>query len=272
MRAPWRSSAAGAVTVGGIAVAAVILLAAGVLIATAVAQSPSSGGVDARGAGAVALNVRDVDAEHAAAPPSPLGTVPPLPGPSSTISAPAPAPTATSRPATPTTLGRPPSTATVPPPTPIVSIPGSSLTLVPTTTTPVPGRTSWSTEHNGITLRMRMEPAAPLPGLPVRFIVDITAVDSCCATGLAFGDGPTFIPVAGAGAPGTCASTTNFTGAVVTHTYEGPGLYAVTLVATTFPCQPTVVDGVPVPSAITGAQINACVAVGRAIAYHEPCS
>jgi PKD domain-containing protein len=114
-----------------------------------------------------------------------------------------------------------------------------------------------------------MEPAVPVVGQPVRFLISISAPDFCCATGLNFGDGTPYVPVS----PGSCTTTSNVTDAPVSHTYTAPGLYSVSFIAATFPCTPTFVDGHPVAGPISGAGIKACVLVGpTAVAYREPCS
>jgi hypothetical protein len=105
---------------------------------------------------------------------------------------------------------------------------------------------------------MRMEPTAPMAGQPVRFIVDISSVQPCCATGLNFGDSQDFVPVA----PGNCSASSNVTDLPATHTYAQPGVYKVQFLATTLPCYPTVVDGTPVLPPIYGTEITACIAVG----------
>jgi hypothetical protein len=105
---------------------------------------------------------------------------------------------------------------------------------------------------------MRMEPSAPVAGQPVRFFVDISSVQSCCATGLNFGDSQDFVPVA----PGNCSTNSNVADFPVTHTYGQPGVYKVQFVAVTVPCNPTVVDGAPVPPPVSGTGITACIAVG----------
>jgi hypothetical protein len=105
---------------------------------------------------------------------------------------------------------------------------------------------------------MRMEPSAPVAGQPVRFIVDISSVQTCCATGLNFGDSQDFLPVA----PGNCTANSNVTGFAVSHTYDHPGVYKVTFLAATIPCHLSVVDGTVVPPTVVGTDITACIAVG----------
>jgi hypothetical protein len=70
-----------------------------------------------------------------------------------------------------------PSGPTVPPTKP----PGSSTTT--TTASPGPEPSSWSMDANGISMRMRIEPAAPRVGDTIRIIIESWATvptDFCC--------------------------------------------------------------------------------------------
>lgn len=165
---------------------------------------------------------------------------------------PLPLPSTTVPRSTATTV-RPASTT---PPTLLPLLPGVGPT---TTVAPVSQPTNWSRSANGVTVRMRMEPAAPVAGRPVRFLVDdVSAPDGCCIVHMSFGDG-TATPLTSGG----CESPNTRTGMVTTHTFAAPGAYEVHLIVATFPCPPpTVVGGQIAPPPITGTDIRACIAVG----------
>lgn len=146
------------------------------------------------------------------------------------------------------TIARGPETTVFPPP----PVPGPTTTLLP-----APRTNSWSRSTNGVTVRMRMEPAAPVAGQPVTFFVDnVSAPLPCCVVHMSFGDG-TDMPVGSS----NCENPTLRAGMVATHTYAAPGAYEILLVVVTFPCRPATGDG-PVQPTITGTDIRACIAVG----------
>jgi hypothetical protein len=241
--------------IGALAVAVALVLSGGVLAATGVGGHPTSAlNTDSR-IRAAGVRLRGVDAEQATVTSSPSPTLVTLPSsPPSTVSLPA-APVPPRSPSV--TRPAPGSTTTTTRALP--QVPATATTLV--TTVPAatgPQTTSWSADRDGVSLRMRMEPAAPVPGQPVRFIFDISSVQPCCATGLNFGDSQDYLPVA----PGNCSANSNVTDFAVSHTYEHPGVYKVRFLAATIPCHVAVVDGTPVPPTIVGADITACIAVG----------
>jgi hypothetical protein len=250
--------------IGPLAVAVAVLVFSGVLAAFTVGQPPSQPGTsDERRLGA-ALALSRLDVEPATTETTATTAVLPPRTTSSTIAT--PPTTATTRPPITRTTTTTPSTTTSTAVLPTAAPPTNQAGPV---TTANGARTSWSADQGGISLRMRIDPAAPVVGQPVRFLVSISAPDSCCATALNFGDGGPYEKVS----PGTCTTPSNVTDAVVTHTYAGPGLYPVMFLAATFPCTLTVVDGQPVAPAITGATIYACILVGpTTMAYREPCA
>lgn len=191
-------------------------------------------------------------------------TVPAATSTTMTTGVPAPAPTTTAvtrRPSAPTT--QPP--ATTPARTPLTLVPGLPL---PTLPDPIlePPVNRWSSAGQDITARLRMEPAAPLPGQPVRFYVDVVTPQPCCAMVLSYGDG-TVSP----NSTGGCESPTTRT-ATLTHTFTVPGDYELRLAAATYPCQPSaVVDGRPSLPVIYGTSITACITVGLRLVGRPDC-
>lgn len=100
----------------------------------------------------------------------------------------------TAPPASTTTVGRPVAT-TIEPTTTIRLAPSTSTSTTtaakPTTTLAAPPTTeaspsSWAIEENGISIRVRIEPARPVAGEPLRFVVDTvtTSGDYCCVNTL----------------------------------------------------------------------------------------
>jgi hypothetical protein len=179
----------------------------------------------------------------------------------------------------PTTLPRGTATTVRPPAgsvttTTAVPPPGAVPTTPSTTAAPKSQTSAWSRSQNGSFVRMRMEPAMPVAGQPVTFYVDdVTAPDSCCVVHMLFGDGAeaSLLGKAPAG-PNLCEGpTNNRTGLSTTHTFAEPGAYEVRLIVITVPCKATVVQGKPVP-AITGTDIQACIAVGPGTALPPRCA
>lgn len=178
-----------------------------------------------------------------------------------TIPMPAPTPptTTTTRatPSTVTTVSRPTTTTAPPPQTtiPSITVPPWSPPRLPTST--IPGGSSWSNRADGVSVRMHIEPARPVAGQPVTFVVDyLITQDPCCAVGISFGDSPTFTNLTG----GSCASPTSLSNLSITHTYAAPGAYEAVLATATFPCGPIVGD--PPHRAIHGVGLHVCIVVG----------
>jgi hypothetical protein len=251
------------VAVAALGAIVALLVPVGVLAATSAGPFPDRT-VHGGRVGAAGLGLQGVDAERSSSPSSTVATTVAAAAPTAPSTGAVPPSTATSLPVPPTT--GPTSRTTVSAP-PLPQLPATAPALLPGLL-PAPGKvapTSWSVEQNGIRLRMAVETT----GLTATFVVDISSVEPCCATGLSFGDGPDYAKV---GPAGSCAGPADVTGAVVHHTYAVPGVYKVRLVTATFPCKVTVVDGKPVPPPITGADITACVAVGAGfVAYDGQC-
>jgi hypothetical protein len=114
---------------------------------------------------------------------------------------------------------------------------------------------------------MHIEPASPVAGQPVTFVVDeLVTQDPCCAVALMFGDAPGFSNLTG----GSCQSPTSLTNLSMAHTYAAPGAYEVVLAAVTFPCGPRIGD--PPHPAIHGDGLRVCVVVGPGQAGAAGCT
>lgn len=246
----------------GLALSVAVLVVAGVVAVTTV-DRPSSIGttVGAAGLGPQGLDeVPEVTTTTTLAAPPSTTPAPPSTLPPSTL----PPPVATTRPAPPTTTtttrpaARPPAasstTGTPPPPTPTESrlAPGSS----------------WSASRQGITLQVQMEPAAPLAGQEVRFLIDVSSpTEQCCAMGFSFGDGADLPSVGQV----DCEPPTDQHGIVVTHTYAAAASYQIYVMATSVPCTLTAVNGVPVMPPLSSVYIVGCAGVGPGSAAQTGC-
>lgn len=175
-------------------------------------------------------------------------------------------------------------TPTVPtPPAPLPTLPGRTATTVPPAPAmfptppgmpPLPMPTSprntsastWSKTADGMTVRMHIEPALPVAGRPVTFVIDeVTAPATCCIIHLV-PDGTT-IPLPGAGGEnpevGICGSPpATRSGLSHTHTFAEPGVYAVLLMVLTTSCQMPAVGGPAVPPTNGLLDLQACLTVG----------
>lgn len=104
------------------------------------------------------------------------------------------------------------------------------------------GRSTWSVVSNGIALEVRLEPARPVVGQPVRFSVAAAAGVGCCWLGLSFGDGAS----AGADDGRGCDSSTTRQ-AVARHAYPRAGQWTFTLTTAAGDC-----TGVATSGALSG--------------------
>ena len=131
---------------------------------------------------------------------------------------------------------------------------------------PNPPATTWSRTANGISVRMHIEPAMPMTGRPVTFVIDeVTAPATCCIIHLV-ADGTT-VPIAGAGGEtpenGICGSPpARRSGLSHTHTFTEAGVHAVALMVLTTSCQMPATGGLPVPPTSTLLDLRACFTVG----------
>ena len=84
-----------------------------------------------------------------------------------------------------------------------------------------PGQSSWSGVSEGITLKVRMEPASPKAGEAIRFVLEAsTPVESCCLLYMWFGDD---FGWPGLGQSLSCAVSAPKKRAEVVHTYNTHG-------------------------------------------------
>ena len=240
--------------------ALVVLLPAGAFAAVALGSdtrgAPGAGGrVDAAGFVQEAVIGAEPD-------PAPNTTA----GPSTTVVLPKPTLPTTTLPRGTTPTSRPPAPSTTLLPRPPAG-PTTSTTAAPAGPTD-----HWSRTANGVTVRLRMEPALPVAGQPVTFVVEqVSAPTTCCIVHLSFGDGSD-TSLLGSTGTAVCDNPTNsHAGLTTRHTFAQSGAYEVLLIVATVPCRLEVVDGRPVPPSITGTEIRACVPVGPGTALPPTC-
>lgn len=243
-----------------------VLLPAGVLAASVVDPRPSTSlSVEGR-AGVAAIAASALLEDPVASATAPVTAVQPPPA---------------AAPATPAT-----STSTKPP------TPTTATTIKAATTTVPPGASpidpnhfaipniapagAWQSKANGVSARMRIDPAVPTAGQPVRFLIEVSSAGACCVVMLDFGDGSEGF---GVNKERLCSDPSPFSpgphSSVTTHTYAGPGAYKATLsvLSGDICALPAITPGSqpPIPW-INGAPINACIAVGPGAAGHVGCS
>lgn len=143
------------------------------------------------------------------------------------------------------------------------------IQTIPTTPRVRPA-TFWEANRNGVSARVRIEPASPNAGQPVRFVVDVSSAEDCCLIFVSFGEGTAtatnLTEVCGGAEPlGPGAGTYE-----TTHTYGAPGAYRANFsIEAGGPC-----PGSAPPGGRAGAfdvSIQACFAVGPAPAGQEGC-
>lgn len=180
-----------------------------------------------------------------------------------------------------TTVAPPTSTAA---PRPSTTRPTTSSTRAPATTTTSIPRTvvggtypgppgpsiapasSWQAADEGISARMRLEPAAPVAGQAVRFVIEYSGEFACCYVFLHFGDDtPRFSLHNDWACNGASPLSPGAHRTVVTHTYAEPGAYRAWLqVLDGDLCTLPPVPGPGEPVRLHNLDIHACVAVGPA--------
>jgi hypothetical protein len=182
---------------------------------------------------------------------------------STTVASTVPATTTTRRPATATTVRA--VTTTVPSTRP----PIQTIPIRPTAPNLRPA-TSWQADKNGVSARVHIEPAAPLAGQPVRFVIDVTSTKVCCIIMVDFGDGSlgasNLAEVCSGAEPLSPGGDTFET----TETYAAPGAYRATILASAGDiCPQSAPPGgrVGTPDVI----IAACFAVGPGTAGQGGC-
>ena len=233
-----------------------VLLPAGAFAATTI-DAGQPGRVDTRvGAAGFGGGLLADDQSRVAPTVSVTSTVAPTP--TITVTVPSPPAPLPKLPGLPTTTA-PPVAATFPtppgfPPLPMPSFP------------PNPSASTWSKTANGITVRMHIEPAMPVAGRPVTFVIDeVTAPVTCCIIHLVV-DGTT-VPVPRAGGEnrenGICGRPpVTRSGLSHTHTFAEPGVHAVALMVLTTSCQMPAVGGPAVQPTSTLVDLRACLTVG----------
>jgi hypothetical protein len=184
------------------------------------------------------------------------------------------APTTTLPPQT-TRTTAPRSTTTtpiLPPGAPLPPIPNTPVTGIPN----APPASSWQGEGQGVTLRLRIEPATPVAGQAARFVIDVSTSDPCCTVLLDFGDGSAGWTLNNSRScePSTLLKRGPLS-VSTTHTYAAPGAYKATLsVFTGDSCTnpPLAPGAAPPPPFLGAANVTACIGVGPGTAAQQGCS
>jgi hypothetical protein len=141
------------------------------------------------------------------------------------VAAPAPEPSPrtvpVAPPTTPSTI-RPTSTTTTAAPAKA----GTSTTRPTVPRANVPAASSWQGVAEGVSARMRLEPAAPTAGQPVRIHIDVSGELDCCYIFLHFGDDTDGFALNNDWmCQGVSPLSPGAHSTVVTHTYARPGAY-----------------------------------------------
>jgi hypothetical protein len=241
-----------------------LLLPGGVLSATVVARQPAaSGGSDQR-VGVAGLTGSAVVNEQATT----------TTGPSTAVRTPvtaAPAASAT------TTSTRPP----IPTTTTTRRPAAATSTTVPLTdpnwlTVPnIAPAGTWQTEANGVSMRLRIDPAVPVAGQPVRFFMDVSGPGVCCMVSLTFGEGSEqFMVNSSVSCTEPIPSTAGTHSYVTSHVYASPGAYKARMVTVggdmcgKLPHDPLDPHWMPFAA---GYPIDACIGVGPGPAGDAGC-
>ena len=125
---------------------------------------------------------------------------------------------------------------------------------------------TWQTQANGVSMRLRIEPAVPIAGQPVRFFMEVSGPGACCMVSLTFGEGTESFLVNSTVSctPGNTSSSGPHR-FVASHTYASPGAYKARMVSVggdlcgIEPHDPFDVHWNPF---LAGNPIDACIAVG----------
>lgn len=172
--------------------------------------------------------------------------------------------TATTKPATkaPVTT-KPPATGGTTPtlpagaPLPNLPPPGTLPTIAPAS--------SWQIQHAGMSARVWMEPAAPVAGQPVRFTVEYSSAEPCCAVMVDFGDSSGGFWVNG---PRSCDQPSTATAgthrAVTTHTFANAGVYRGMITLARETCLPSPATSPTPPPMVQPDAVSSmtCITVG----------
>ena len=235
-------------------VAAAMLLLAGILSAASVDRTTSNGTTVVAGGRATPAGLNQV---------SLLGEAPAV-----TV---APATTLTPPTTRSTTRSTTPSTTT----TTTTALPAkAATTTVPVRPSVPPGNlapaSSWQAKAEGVSVTLRIEPARPVAGQPIRFSIDAWGVDACCDIALAFDDSTQFQ----VNLPRRCEDPSPLKpgplGAVATHTFAKPGAYRLFLqVMDGDVCKLPAIPPDPVP--LHNIELEPCIAVGPGDAADAGC-
>ncbi len=233
-----------------------LLLSAGALSATVVDSPPSASnayGQPAREPQVVQSTMLDDTTTSTTAVIGPTTTFP-----SSTI----PSTTTTRRPSSPTTA-KAVTTSTVASTRP-------PIRAIPTTPNVAPA-TSWQSDKNGVSARVRIEPPSPSAGQPVRFVIDVSSAEECCVILVSFGEGSATASNVTEVCNGTEPLSPGSSTFETTHAYATPGAYRATIVVDADgPCPQSAPLGGRVGS--SDVTIEACFAVGPGTAGHAGCA
>lgn len=167
------------------------------------------------------------------------------------------------RPAMPAPPAPPAPTTTVSRPGPTTTVTAPPVVMRPTVTLPpIPPASSWAVEANGVSVRMSMEPALPIAGQAVRFIIDVSSTGPCCTVLFDFGDGSE--PFSWNNEPRRCDTPSSLVAGarrtMASHVYATPGGYraSVGVMAGDLCHQPPA----PAPPDLHPAALLTCISVG----------
>ena len=168
-----------------------------------------------------------------------------------------------------TTTSSPPTTAR-----PVVTTAAPPVSRPPTTTTTAPTlapASTWQAQANGVTVRMRMEPAAPVAGQTVRFFLDVSSAEVCCTILFEFGDGTERFTFNNE--PRSCMAPSPLVPGArstsATHVYAAPGAYKASVgVLSGDLCTPAP----PGVSPVHPVSLTACIVVGPGTPGNSGCS
>jgi len=174
-----------------------------------------------------------------------------------------------------TTTTRRPSTASTPTTAKAVTAstvaPGRPPIQTIPTTPRIPPATSWQADKNGVSARVRLEPAAPIAGQPVRFVIDVSSAEDCCIIAVSFGDGS----VSASNLTEVCSGSEVLTPGAFTfetdNVYGAPGAYRAGIsIDAGGSCPQSAPPGGRVGT--SDVLIDACFAVGPAPAGQDGCT
>jgi len=260
---------------GTLAVCVAALLVAGVLAAATVKPPDRAVSIAAGGqVGAAGLGQEGVADTQVPAPAPSVAIAPTVTAAPPTVAPAKPAVTPTTRATattTATTVVTPTGGTTQPvlPPIPWPSVPPA--TGIPN----MPTASSWQGDSAGVSVRMRLDPVAPVAGQPVTFRLEFSSAGPCCTVFLDYGDGagwslnPSY--VCGQPSPLTPGSHT----AAPIHTYAKAGAFKGHLTVMSWdPCSapPIPPGGAPVLPEIHDDSFDACIGVGPGTAKDAGCS